>query len=138
LEHRLQPWSAGAAVPLFALFAAGVPVGGAALGALFSEPVGLAVVSGLVVGKLVGIVGASLLAVRFKLAALPEGVGRRDLAAVAMLGGVGFTVSLLIAELALPPAEAELAKAAVLVASAASALIAAALLVRRSKAHRDS
>ncbi|MGQ0841298.1 Na+/H+ antiporter NhaA [Actinokineospora sp.] len=137
LEHRLQPWSAGFAVPVFALFAAGVPVNGAALSALATDRMALAVMIGLVVGKFVGIVGSALLAVRLKVAVLPEGLGRRDLAAVAMLGGVGFTVSLLIADLSLDAADAELAKAAVLVASAVASLLAAAMLVRRSKVHQE-
>ncbi|MFC5290803.1 Na+/H+ antiporter NhaA [Actinokineospora guangxiensis] len=137
LEHRLQPWSAAVAVPVFALFAAGVPVNADALGAVFTERVGLAIMLGLVVGKLVGIVGFSLVAVRFKIASMPPGLTWRDMGAVAMLGGVGFTVSLLIADLSLDPADAELAKAAVLIASAVASLLAAALLVRRSKAHAE-
>ncbi|MCO1582200.1 Na+/H+ antiporter NhaA [Crossiella sp. SN42] len=138
LEHRLQPWSAGLAVPVFALFAAGVPIGADALRMLTQDPIALAVIAGLLVGKLLGIFGFTYVAVKLKLATKPDELTWRDMAAVAMLGGVGFTVSLLIAELALPPAEAEVAKAAVLVASAAAALLAALMLVRRSKAHRDT
>ena len=134
LEHRLQPWSAGLAVPVFALFAAGVPVGADALAALTTDRIALAVIAGLVVGKLLGILGFSLLSVRFGLASKPKDLAWRDMAAVSMLGGVGFTVSLLIAELALPKEAAELAKAAVLVASAAAALLAAAMLIKRSRA----
>ncbi|WP_189221735.1 Na+/H+ antiporter NhaA [Saccharothrix coeruleofusca] len=136
LEHRLQPWSAGLAVPVFALFAAGVPVGAEALRGVFADPLALGVVLGLVVGKVVGILGASALAVLFKMAVWPSGAGPRDLAAVAVLGGVGFTVSLLIAELALDGATAERAKAAVLLASLIASLLAAVLLVRRSRVHR--
>ncbi|MFE9743961.1 Na+/H+ antiporter NhaA [Saccharothrix saharensis] len=136
LEHRLQPWSAAVAVPLFALFAAGVPVSGEALGSLFTDRLALGVMLGLVVGKVVGIVGASALAVLFKAARWPGGAGPRDIVAVAMLGGVGFTVSLLIADLALEEAAAEQAKAAVLLASLTASLLAAVLLVRRSRAHR--
>ncbi|MCP3799868.1 Na+/H+ antiporter NhaA [Allokutzneria sp. A3M-2-11 16] len=137
LEHRLQPWSAGLAVPVFALFAAGVPVGADALAALTTDRIALAVIVGLVVGKLLGIFGFSLLSVRFGLASKPKDLAWRDMAAVSMLGGVGFTVSLLIAELALPKETAELAKAAVLVASAAAALLAAVMLIKRSRA-RDT
>lgn len=134
LEHMLQPWSAGLAVPVFALFAAGIPVSVDVFGALFTDRLALAVLAGLVVGKLVGIAGAALLAVRFGLARLPEGLGRRDLVAVAMLGGVGFTVSLLLADLSLDGADMALAKGAVLVASLAASLLAAVLLLRRTKA----
>jgi NhaA family Na+:H+ antiporter len=133
LEHRLQPWSAGVAVPVFALFAAGVPVGAEAFGKLFADKIAIGVVVGLVVGKVIGIVGASGLAVWFKAAVWPSGAGPRDIVAVATLGGVGFTVSLLIAELSL--GEAETAKAAVLIASMISSLLAAVLLIRRSRAH---
>ncbi|GAA0239011.1 Na+/H+ antiporter NhaA [Saccharothrix mutabilis subsp. mutabilis] len=136
LEHRLQPWSAGVAVPVFALFAAGVPVNGEALGSLFSDKLALGVMLGLVVGKLVGIVGASALAVLFKAAVWPSGAGWRDITAVAMLGGVGFTVSLLIADLALDGQAAEQGKAAVLLASMAASLLAAILLIRRSRVHQ--
>ncbi|WP_133848736.1 Na+/H+ antiporter NhaA [Labedaea rhizosphaerae] len=137
LEHRLQPWSAGFAVPLFALFAAGVSIGGHELGAIFTSGLGLAVLIGLVVGKLIGIFGAVFVAVRLRVAALPAGLRLPDVLAVAALGGVGFTVSLLIAELALPPELAESAKAAVLVASTIAALLAAGLLVRRGRRHEQ-
>jgi NhaA family Na+:H+ antiporter len=90
-----------------------------------------------VLGKLIGITGAVYAAVRLRVATLPAGLRLPDVLAVAMLGGVGFTVSLLIAELALPPELAESAKAAVLVASAIAALLAAALLVRRGRAHAE-
>ena len=136
LEHRLQPYSAGFAVPVFALFAAGVPIGGDALGKLFSDKIALGVMAGLVFGKVVGIVGSAALAVWLKAAVWPSGAGPRDVLAVGMLGGVGFTVSLLIADLALTGAAAEQAKAAVLLASLTASLLAAVLLVRRSRVHQ--
>jgi NhaA family Na+:H+ antiporter len=138
LEHRLQPWSAGVAVPVFALFAAGVPIGADSLHAIVTDSVAIAVVVGLVIGKVVGVLGASALAVTTGLAAKPRGLGWRDMAAVATLGGVGFTVSLLIAELALVGDAADRAKAAVLLASAAASLLGAALLLRRSRVHRTA
>ncbi len=135
LEHRLQPWSAAVAVPLFALFAAGISVDGGALASVFTTALPLAVLAGLLGGKVVGILGASLLAVKLGAAEKPRGMSWRDLAALSVLGGVGFTVSLLIAELALPGDASELAKAAVLIASAVASLLAAALLLRRSRVH---
>lgn len=137
LEHRLQPWSAGLCVPVFALFAAGVPVGADALREVFTAPVPLAVMAGLLVGKVIGILGFAWLAIRITPACRPSGLGWRDMAAVSMLGGVGFTVSLLIAELSLvdQPEVLDAAKAAILIASAAAALIGAALLVRRGRVH---
>ncbi|MFF0143711.1 sodium/proton antiporter (NhaA family) [Amycolatopsis sulphurea] len=135
LEHRLQPWSAAVAVPMFALFAAGISVNGDALAQVFTTALPLAVLFGLVGGKFVGILGASMLAVKLRIAEKPRGMGWRDLSALALLGGVGFTVSLLIAELALPEETSELAKAAVLIGSVVASLGSAALLLRRSRAH---
>jgi NhaA family Na+:H+ antiporter len=134
LEHRLQPWSAGLAVPVFAFFAAGIPISANVLGELFTDRLALAVLGGLVVGKLVGIAGSALLAVRLGVARLPDDLGRRDLVAVAMLGGVGFTVSLLITDLSLDGEDMALAKGAVLVASLVASVLAAVLLLRRNKA----
>lgn len=136
LEHRLQPWSAGLAVPVFALFAAGVPLDAAALAGVAGDRVSVGIIVGLLVGKVVGILGFSWVAVRLGLASRPAGLDWGSVAVVAMLGGVGFTVSLLIVELALDGAAATRAKAAVLLASAAAALLAAALaqLVGRLRA----
>lgn len=138
LEHRLQPWSAGVCVPLFALFAAGVPIGGPALRAVLGEPIGQAVIAGLLVGKVIGIFGATYLAVRITPASRPAGLGWPDVLAVSMLGGVGFTVSLLMAELSLDGGPTDTAKAAVLIASTVAALIGAVLLTVRARAHRGS
>lgn len=138
LEHRLQPWSAAVAVPLFALFAAGISISGGSLGAVFTTALPLAILAGLLGGKVIGILGASMLAVRLGAAEKPRGMGWRDIGALSLLGGVGFTVSLLIAELALPGETGELAKTAVLIASAVASLAAAALLLRRSRAHAEA
>jgi NhaA family Na+:H+ antiporter len=135
LEHRLQPWSAAVAVPVFALFAAGISVNGHALGTVFTTALPLSILAGLLGGKVVGILGASMLAVRLRMAEKPQGMGWRDVGALSLLGGVGFTVSLLIAELALPGEAAETAKAAVLIASAVASLSAAVVLLRRSRVH---
>ena len=117
LEHRLQPFSAGFCVPVFAFFAAGVPIGAGALAAMLAQPISQAVIAGLLVGKLVGIFGASYLVVRLTPACRPRGLRWRDMLAVSMLGGVGFTVSLLMTELSLadaPPEVLDATKAAVL------------------------
>lgn len=135
LEHRIQPISAAICVPLFALFAAGVPISAPIVGDLFSDRIAIGIMVGLVVGKTIGIFGTSWLCIRLRLAAKPEGFFVRDLLAVAILGGIGFTVSLLIADLALPPAEAELAKAAVLLSSMVASLLGAAALIRRGRVH---
>ena len=134
LEHRLQPWSAGLVVPVFAFFAAGVPVNAAALSELTHDRIAIGVIAGLVLGKLIGIFGTSFAAVKVGIASRPSGLTWRDLWALAMLGGVGFTVSLLLADLSLTGPAAERAKAAVLIASATASLLAAALLLRRGRA----
>jgi NhaA family Na+:H+ antiporter len=136
LEHRLQPISAGICVPLFAFFAAGIPFSLSAIGAMFSDRAALGVLLGLLIGKTIGVFGAAVFAVRAGLAKLPESLHWLDLAAVAVLTGCGFTVSLLIAELAFPQgSQQDSIKAAVLVGSLAASLIAAALLRRRAQAH---
>lgn len=137
LEHRLQPWSAAVVVPVFALFAAGVPVNGQALAELTHDRVAIAVIVGLVVGKFLGIFGVSYLAVKLGLGSRPTGVGWGDIATLAVLGGVGFTVSLLITDLALTGQAAEHAKAAVLIASAVASLLATALLMLKARTARN-
>ena len=133
IEHRVSPWSAGLAVPFFALMAAGVSLrDGLGLG----EPVVLGVVLGLVLGKPVGILAGAWLVTRFTRAELDDAVGWRDLVGVAVLGGVGFTVSLLVADLSFADGRADDAKGAVLLASLLAALIGAAILGNRNRAHR--
>ena len=136
-EHLLRPLSAGVAVPLFALFSAGVSVSGDALRGVFTTAEPLGVVVGLVVGKAVGIFLGTYLVARFTKARLNPDLSWGDVFAIAVLGGIGFTVSLLITELAFD-AEAlrEQVKAAVLVASLIAALLATALLRRRNRVYR--
>ncbi len=99
MEHALHPWVAFLIVPLFALSNAGVRIGGD-LGATIREPVVLGVLVGLVLGKQIGITLAAWLVVRLGLASLPDGVTWRHIYGVAWLGGIGFTVSLFVADLA--------------------------------------
>jgi len=139
LEHRLRPWSAAVAVPFFALFSAGVTVGAGVLGDLVRDPVALGIVSGLLLGKVAGVLGGAWLTARFTRARLNSDLAWRDVAAVSVLAGIGFTVALLIAQLAFAGdlLEADRAKAAVLIGSLLSALIAAGLLFRRNRAYAD-
>ncbi|MGZ8178273.1 Na+/H+ antiporter NhaA [Williamsia sp. SKLECPSW1] len=138
LEHRVQPFSAAVCVPLFALFAAGVPLTASALGDLAGDRIAIGIMVGLVVGKTLGIFGISFVAIRMRWVARPDGLSLRDMLAVSVLGGIGFTVSLLISELALPPGEADAAKAAVLISSMAASLLGAAALVRRGRVRAAS
>ncbi len=136
-EHVLQPISAGFCVPAFAFMAAGVSLSGSALRSFAGDRAALAVVAGLVFGKTIGVFGGSLIAVKTRLAKLPDGVGWRELFAVSVLTGCGFTVSLLIAELAFGNGpEATRMKVAVLAGSLIAALLGAVLLRRRAMARR--
>lgn len=138
VEHLLRPLSAGLAVPLFALFNAGVAVSATALSGVFTQPETLGVVLGLVAGKTVGIFGGTWAAARFTRATLNPDLTWPDVFALAALGGIGFTVALLIGELAFAsdPALTAEVKAAVLVGSVVSALLASVLLKLRDTTYR--
>jgi Na+:H+ antiporter, NhaA family len=139
VEHRLRPWSAGIGVPAFALFAAGVAIDAAGLRAMLTDPVAVGIVAGLLVGKSVGVFGGAWVTARFTRAELNSDLSWRDVAAVSVLAGLGFTVSLLIAQLAFAGdlEQLERAKAAVLAGSLLSAIVAAALLFRRNRSYAD-
>jgi NhaA family Na+:H+ antiporter len=134
MEHALHGPVAYAIMPLFALANAGVSLGGSEMRDALANPVTLGVVLGLLVGKPLGITGFSWLAVRFGIAALPDGVTWRTLAGAGVLGGIGFTMALFIASLAF--GEAALLEAAKFGVLAASALagVAGWLLLRRPPA----
>ena len=139
LEHRVRPLSAGVAVPVFAFFAAGVTVGGfRGLGSALADPVALGVVLGLVLGKTLGVFGATYLVARFTRASLDDELRWVDVAALAVLAGIGFTVSLLIGELAFGAGSVrdEHVKVGVLAGSLLAALGAAVLLRLRDRTHR--
>ncbi|MGW4791029.1 Na+/H+ antiporter NhaA [Nonomuraea sp. NPDC004297] len=137
-EHRLRPLSAGVAVPVFAFFSAGVAIGG--LGGLadaLSDPVAIGIVAGLLVGKPVGILVASWSVARFTRATLDEGLAWIDMAGLAVLGGIGFTVSLLIGELAFGTGETDArVKIAVLTGSLAAAALATVILRLRARVYQ--
>lgn len=123
IEHGLQPWVAFGIIPIFALSNAGVHLSGN-LADAFAHPVTLGVILGLVLGKPIGITLFSWLAVRLGLAAKPEGVAWRELHGVSWLGGIGFTMSLFIANLAFPGgAMVDEAKVGILTASVFAAVI---------------
>ncbi|MER5371867.1 Na+/H+ antiporter NhaA [Streptomyces sp. NPDC002553] len=138
VEHLVRPLSAGLAVPMFALFSAGVAVSGGALAAVFGHPETLGVVLGLVVGKTIGIFGGTWLTARFTRASLSDDLAWADVFAVASLAGIGFTVSLLIGELAFAGdvALTDEVKAAVLTGSVIAATFATVLLKLRNAKYR--
>ncbi|RXS79289.1 Na+/H+ antiporter NhaA [Streptomyces sp. TM32] len=136
IEHLVRPLSAGFAVPLFALFSAGVSLSGGAIHEVFTRPETLGVVLGLVVGKTLGIFGGTWCAARFTKAQLNPDLKWPDVFAVASLAGIGFTVSLLIGELAFAenPVLTDEIKASVLIGSLLAAVCAGILLkVRNAK-----
>ncbi|WP_188196829.1 Na+/H+ antiporter NhaA [Nonomuraea sp. SYSU D8015] len=136
-EHRFRPISAGVAVPVFAFFSSGVTLGG--LGGLFdtlSEPVAAGIVAGLLVGKPIGVLAATWLVARFTRASLDEGLAWIDMVGLGILAGIGFTVSLLIGELAFGAAGGEQVKVAVLAGSLAAAVLATVILRLRGRIYR--
>jgi len=100
LEHGLHPWSSYVIIPLFALANAGVPISADSVGDALRSPIAHGVMFGLVVGKLAGITSFTWLAVRLRLGTLPTEATWRGLVGVAALGGVGFTVSIFVSQLA--------------------------------------
>ncbi|MEV0747464.1 Na+/H+ antiporter NhaA [Streptomyces sp. NBC_01220] len=138
IEHLVRPLSAGLAVPLFALFSAGVSLSGGALAGVFTRPETLGVVLGLVIGKTIGIFGGTWLATRFTKAELNKDLAWADVFAVAALAGIGFTVSLLIGELAFVGDDDMIneIKASVLIGSLIAAVISGVLLKLRVRRYR--
>nr|WP_221634418.1 Na+/H+ antiporter NhaA [Nocardioides luti] len=138
-EHLVRPLSAGVAVPVFAFFAAGVTVGGASgLREALTDPVAVGIVAGLVVGKTVGIAGSTWLLATFTRADLDDELSWVDVVGMSMLAGIGFTVSLLIGELAFGTGSArdEHVKVGVLVGSLVATLLATAVLRTRNRVYR--
>ncbi|MET3427471.1 NhaA family Na+:H+ antiporter [Actinoplanes tereljensis] len=133
-EHRWRPLSSAVAVPVFAFFAAGVTITGG-LGEALTDPVTVGVIVGLVAGKTIGITGATWLVHRLTPAGLAPELAWWDVLGLAMLGGVGFTVSMLIGELAYGPGTPadQHAKLGVLLGSLLAAVLAAIILRLRSR-----
>ena len=139
LDRRLRPFSAGLAVPIFAFLSAGVAFGGlSGLGDALSDRTSVGIVAGLVVGKTVGILGVGLATARIARSPILREVTLSDLLGLSVLGGVGFTVSLLIGELAFPPGSPHLehVPVAVLAGSLLAALISGVLLALRDRRYR--
>ncbi len=138
-EHRFRPLSAGVAVPVFAFFAAGVTVGGlSGLTDALGDRVALGVIAGLVVGKVVGVLGTTYVLASVTRASLDASLRWLDVLGVSLLAGIGFTVSLLIGDLAfgLGSMRAENVKVGVLTGSLVASLLAAVVLRLRNRAYR--
>jgi NhaA family Na+:H+ antiporter len=138
-EHRFRPVSAGVAVPVFALLSAGVTVGGlGGLATSLTDRIAVGILVGLVVGKPLGIMAATWLVARFTRADLDEGLSWFDVLGLSMMAGVGFTVSLLIGELAFGVGTERdgRVKVAVLTGSVVAAALAAVVLRVRNRVYR--
>ena len=130
LEHRLHPYSAFLVVPVFALANAGIYIPPDRLGEVFTNSVTWGVILGLVVGKAVGISTFTMIAVGLRVGRLPRGVTPRYVVGAGALGGIGFTVSLFVTELAFGEEDVgTAARLGVLLASLAAAVIGALLLI---------
>ncbi|NEC67939.1 Na+/H+ antiporter NhaA [Streptomyces sp. SID9727] len=143
IEHLVHPLSAGFAVPVFALFSAGVSLSGGAMASVFDQPETLGVVLGLVAGKTIGVFGGTWLTTRLTRAELNKDLAWADVFAIATLAGIGFTVSLLIGELAFAGDDDMInqIKASVLLGSLIAAVLSGVLLklrVRRYRALTDA
>jgi NhaA family Na+:H+ antiporter len=138
-EHRFRPISAGVAVPIFAFFSAGVAVGGwEGLGSALSDPAALGIILGLVLGKPIGILGTTWVLTKATRASLDSSFKWIDVFGVALLAGIGFTVSLLVAELSFGHGSLhdDHAKVGILAASLIAALLATAVLRTRNRQYR--
>ena len=138
LEHQIRPVSAGLAVPAFALLSAGLTISAGSLSQVVTGRLGLGVLAGLILGKSLGVFGGSYLTARLSRARLSPELTWADVFAVSVLSGIGFTVSLLISDLAFGAysGQADLAKTAVLMASLIASLLACGLLLVRNAHYR--
>ena len=135
-EQTWRPFSTAVAVPVFALFSAGVTIGGlAGLRASFTDPVALGIIAGLVLGKPIGITAAAWLTTKVTSARLDTTLRWSDIVAVGALAGIGFTVALLVGELAFGAGSVrdEHVKVGVLTASLLAAITGAVLLRTRAR-----
>jgi NhaA family Na+:H+ antiporter len=134
MEHLLHPWSSYVIIPVFALANAGVVLQAESLADPAALRLAVGVALGLVVGKTVGIAGAAWLAVRLGLARLPSGVDLRHILAAAAVAGIGFTVSLFVADLAFDRVDlVAAAKLGILGGSVLAAALGTVLLRARSR-----
>ncbi|MGH7893705.1 MAG: Na+/H+ antiporter NhaA [Candidatus Binatia bacterium] len=133
IERAVAPWSAYVILPLFALSATGVSLA-AAFSSPDARPILLGVILGLVVGKPLGVSVSSWLAIKARIARVPEDVTLRDFIGAACLCGVGDTVALLMADQAFPQGpDSAIAKIGVLVGSTLAAALGAIVLIASPK-----
>lgn len=136
-EYNTRPISGAIAVPLFAFMAAGVAMNGEAIASAAADPIAQGVSLGLVLGKPIGILAATWLVTKLTRATLAKGMGWADVFSLSLVAGIGFTVSLLIGELAFGADHVsdDHVKASVLLGSTTAAIIGAGLLSLRNRHH---
>ncbi len=124
LERRLHLPSAYIVIPIFSLANAGIPVDWSSFGDILTHPVSQGIVGGLVIGKLVGIAGFSWIAVKLGFTTLPKGINFKHIIGASLMGGIGFTMSIFIAELGFAgqPENLLMAKSGILIASAVAGI----------------
>ncbi len=135
LEGAIAPWVAYVILPVFALANAAVNLDATDLATSLASPIALGIAVALPLGKFAGIAGATFVAVRLGWGRLPTGVDWRHVLGAAWLGGIGFTMSLFVSQLAFDARQGELAKLGILVGSLASALIGVAWLAFSTRTH---
>ena len=125
LEHSMHMPVAFLIIPIFALANAGIPINLDGINETLSDPVTLGVIAGLMLGKILGIAGFSWLALRLGFGSLPAGTNFKQIVGVSILGGIGFTMSIFIAELAFKgyPEQLLMAKMGILIASLLAGII---------------
>ena len=130
LIHAWSPWTTLLVMPLFALANTAVLIDRAVFGSIMTTPIGQGIFFGLMLGKPIGIAGISWLAINLRIAKFPEGMSLKHLGIVGLLGGIGFTMSLFLIEMALSGnlAAIKTAKMAILSSSFASALLGCAFM----------
>lgn len=133
IEHALHPWVAFGIMPLFALANAGIVITSDFFSSIIN-PVSIGVAAGLIIGKFTGILLFCWIMVRFKISSLPEGANWKHIAGVALLAGIGFTMSLFISGLAFNnPAFIDQAKYGILIASIIAGILGTIVLKRVGK-----
>lgn len=134
--RKLRPWVSYLVLPIFGLAMAGTALGGGALAAAVRHPVTVAIVMALLVGKPLGVLAATWLTTKATGTALPADTGWLDIVGIAVLAGIGFTVSLFIAKLAFAPAALAPARVAVFGASIVAAVLGVAILAAAARRRR--
>ena len=119
MERKMHIPTAYFIIPVFSLANAGVPIDWASFGSVITHPVSIGIIAGLVLGKLIGIAGFSWLAVKLGVTSLPNGLNFKHIIGAALMGGIGFTMSIFIAELGFAHSAEDLlmAKTGILLAS---------------------